>query len=142
LLTVAHDFGWRLAAWAVFSNHYHFVAGSPEGAGDASSLSPMLSRLHERMAKWANKLDETPGRKVWHNFRDTHLTFEKSYFARLNYTHSNAVGHGLVPVASQYPWCSAGWFERTAAPAFVKTIYAFKTDTVKVDDDFDSDPDW
>src|ERR1051326_4702120 len=25
LLTVARDFGWHLEAWAVFSNHYHFV---------------------------------------------------------------------------------------------------------------------
>jgi putative transposase len=142
LLSVAHDFGWRLSAWAVFSNHYHFIAGSPEGSEDATSLSPMLATLHERTAKWTNKLDGTPGRKVWHNFRDTDLTFEKSYFARLNYTHQNAVRHGLVPVASQYPWCSARWFERTATSAQVNTIYAFKTDRVQVDDDFSTSPDW
>jgi putative transposase len=41
-----------------------------------------------------------------------------------------------VPVASQYPWCSSAWFERTASPAQVKTIYSFKLDQVKVDDDF------
>ncbi|HWB03720.1 MAG TPA: hypothetical protein VG796_11905 [Verrucomicrobiales bacterium] len=142
LLAVAHEFGWGLTAWAVFSNHYHLVANSPEDAKDASSLRPMLAQLHETMAKWVNKLDRVPDRKVWHNFRDTHLTFEKSYFARLNYTHQNAVRHGLVHVASHYPWCSAGWFERTAAPLYVKTIYAFKTDTVNVEDDFETDGDW
>jgi len=26
LLAVAHEFALRLEAWAVFSNHYHFVA--------------------------------------------------------------------------------------------------------------------
>jgi putative transposase len=56
-------------------------------------------------------------RKVWHNFWDTRLMYEKSYLARLNYTHQNAVTHRLVPVANQYPWRSAAWFERTAAPA-------------------------
>lgn len=142
LLRVANDFCWRLEAWAVFSNHYHFVARSPDGANGALSLSPMLSGLHERTAKWVNKLDRTTGRKVWHNFRDTHLTFEKSYFARLNYTHQNAVRHGLVLVGSHYPWCSAKWFECTATPAQVQTIYAFKTDAVKVTDDFESNPDW
>jgi len=41
-----------------------------------------------------------------------------------------------VRVANQYPWCSAAWFERVASPAQVKTIYSFKTDQVKVEDDF------
>jgi putative transposase len=41
-----------------------------------------------------------------------------------------------VPVANQYPWCSAAWFERTATPAQIKTIYDLKTDRLQVDDDF------
>jgi putative transposase len=116
LLTVARDFGWRLEAWSVFSNHYHFVAHSPPGPEGARSLSRMLGLLHEKTAKWINRLDNAPGRKVWHNFRETRLTYEKSYLARLNYVHRNPVKHKLVLVASQYPWCSAAWFERTATP--------------------------
>ncbi len=55
--------------------------------------------------------------------------------------HLNAVKHGLVPAANQYRWCSAGWFERTTRPAQVKTIYSFKTDKLKVFDEFDVAPD-
>ena len=44
--------------------------------------------------------------------------------------------NGLVPVANQYPWCSAAWFERTASPAAVKTIYRFKTDRLNIENDF------
>src|SRR5713226_7963253 len=43
LLTVASAFGWRFEAWAVFSNHYHFIGHSPEAAPDASKLSEMLT---------------------------------------------------------------------------------------------------
>ena len=136
------DFGWHLEAWAVFSNHYHFVAQSPSSDKNATSLREMLGLLHEKTAKWINDLDTTPGRKVWHNYRDALLTFEKSYFARLNYTHHNAVKHGLVKQASYYPWCSAGWFERIAPAGQVKTIYSFKTDKVRVADDFDVSEDW
>src|ERR1043166_942376 len=68
---------------------------------------------------------------------ETRLTHPNSYLARLNYVHQNPVKHGLVRVANQYPWCSAGWFERTARPAQVKTIYGFKTDKLKVIDDYD-----
>ena len=142
LLKVAADFGWRLEAWAVFSNHYHFVGHSPAEAETAETLSRMLGLLHEKMAKWINGLDSAPARKVWHNYRETRLTYEKSYLARLNYVHQNPVKHGLVPVANQYPWCSARWFERTATPAQIKTIYRFKTDKLQLPDDFEASPDW
>ena len=82
------------------------------------------------------------GRQVWHNFWETKLTYEKSYLVRLNYVHQNPVKHGLVQFASQYPWCSAGWFERTARAAQVKTIYSLKLDKVKVYDEYEPALDW
>jgi putative transposase len=142
LLRVAHNFGWHLEAWAVFSNHYHFVAHSPAQANDASSLAAMLKTLHVKTGEWINKVEEMPGRQIWFNYRETRLGYRESYLARLNYVHQNPVKHGLVPVANQYPWCSAAWFERTASPAQVKSIYRFKTDKMNVQDDFESSPDW
>jgi putative transposase len=142
LLSVAAEFGWRFEAWAVFSNHYHFVAHSPGDQDSAENLAKMLGLLHEKTAKWINKLDAAPGRKIWHNFWDTRLTYEKSYLTRLNYVHQNAVKHHLVPVANQYPWCSARWFERTATPAQIKTLYRFKTERLSVPDDYEVSADW
>jgi putative transposase len=142
LLTVARDFGWQLEAWAVFSNHYHFVAHSPPIAPDAANLSDMLGVLHVKTAGWINQLDGAPGRQVWFNFRETRLTYQKFYLARLNYVHQNPVKHGLVPVANQYPWCSARWLERSAAPAMVKSIYRFKIDKLQVADDFEPAANW
>ena len=141
LLTVAGDFGWRLEAWAVFSNHYHFVGHSPP---DPAGLSQMLGVLHTKLSAWVNRLDGVSGeRKVWHNYRETRLSYDRSYFARLNYTHQNAVKHGLVTVANQYPWCSAAWYERMASSAMVKSIYRFKIDRLNVGDDgFEPATDW
>ena len=126
--------GWQLEAWAVFSNHYHFVA---HGLADAQSLRAVLTALHSETARELNRFDRAPARQVWHNFWDTRLTFEKSYLARLSYVHYNPVKHGLVPAANQYRWCSAAWFERTATRAQVRTIYSFKTDTLRIHDDYD-----
>jgi len=140
LLRVLQAGGWALEAWAVFPNHYHFVAHSPADADSAKPLSDILAELHRKTAHWVNQLDGTKGRRVWHNFRETRLTYEKSYLARLTYCHQNAVKHGVVRVANQYPWCSAAWFERTARPAQVKTIYALPTDAVQITDDFDVPP--
>jgi putative transposase len=136
LLSLTRDFCWALEAWAVFSNHYHFVAHSPTNSENATSLSQMLGLLHARTAGWINRLEGKPKRKVWHNFWDTKLTYEKSYLARLNYVHQNAVKHGLVHVANQYQWCSARWFEQIASPAMVRSIYRFKIDQLSVRDNF------
>jgi putative transposase len=130
LLTLAKQYRWQLEAWAVFSNHYHIVARGSE----AENLKALLDHLQGETARKLNELDGLEGRQVWYNYWDTKLTYEKSYLARLNYVHRNPVKHGLVAVANQYPWCSASWFERTASPAMVKTIYSFKTDRLKIDD--------
>ena len=133
LLTLAEKYHWQIEAWAVLSNHYHFVC---RGNPDSANLGKYLKHLHADTARELNRLDHEEGRQVWHNFRDTKLTFEKSYLARLNYVHQNAVRHGLVLVANQYRWCSAAWFERVATPAQVQTLYSFKTDEVNVEDDY------
>ena len=134
LLTLARLHGWHLEAWAMFSNHYHFIAHATAGC---SGLGEMLKHLHGETATEINRLDKEPGRQVWFNYWDTQLTYEKSYLARLNYVHQNPVKHRLVRIANQYRWCSAAWFEQTASPAQVQTIYSFKTAKVNVRDDFD-----
>ncbi len=97
----------------------------------------MLGLLREKTAKWVNRLDATPGRKVWYNYWETALTYERSYLARLSYVHRNPVKHGLVAEARDYPWGSARWFEGVATPAQVKTIYSFKVDRLQVQDDYE-----
>jgi len=90
---------WRLEAWAVMANHYHFVALAPQ---NAASLTGMPRTIHAKSAVWVNKEDGTSGRKVWQQFWDTCLTHETSYWARLNYVHSNPVKHGLAKYAEDY----------------------------------------
>jgi putative transposase len=133
LFDCANEFGWKLRAWAVLANHYHFVAASPT---DPQTLGRLLGKLHMQTAKQLNLWDQTPGRKVWFQFWDSHITYERSYLARLNYVNQNPVRHGIVPVAENYKWCSASWFVRKAPSAFVNTVKSFKIDRVSVPDDF------
>jgi len=134
LMTLSDHYGWQLQAWALFSNHYHMIATSPEEGG--GNLSKMLSHLHTVSARYVNGLDEAPARKVWHNYRDTPLTYEASYYARLHYVIENPVKHGLVTAADQYPWCSASWFATHSSPAFQNTVRSFKYDRIKIEDDY------
>ncbi|OVE73498.1 hypothetical protein BVX94_03715 [bacterium B17] len=125
--------GWDLHAWALLSNHYHFIASSPF---EPSSLRRMISKLHTLSARDLNERDRQPGRKVWFQYFDTHITFVNSYFPRLKYVHRNPEHHGVVARAENYPWCSASWFERTAQTSFQKTVEGFKTNTISVKDEF------
>lgn len=133
LFSCAVEFGWALHAWAALSNHYHFVASSPQ---DPTSLKKMLSKLHTLSAREFNLQDGTPGRKVWFQYFDTHITYLPSYYARLKYVHENPVHHEVVSCAANYRWCSAGWFERMTDAAFRKTVQGFKTDRIQVVDAF------
>jgi putative transposase len=132
LLRAAKEFGIQLEAWAVFSNHYHIVA---HVASDLGRLREFLSSVHTETAAAINRVDGQPNRRIWYQFWDTRLTFEKSYLARLHYVHENAVKHRLVAKAVDYSWCSAAWFEREASLTALKTIRSFKIDRVKVEDD-------
>ena len=133
LLKLSENFNWKLLSWAIFANHYHFI-GKPQKT--AENLPDFISNLHTISARYVNENDGTPNRKIWWQYWDSALTHHYSYLARLNYVNQNAVRHGLVGLATDYPWCSASWFERTAPTAFKKAVFSFKIDKVNVLDDF------
>jgi putative transposase len=122
-----------LQAWCLFPNHYHLVITADEGV----RLRKMLGRFYVDSAKAINRCGDTEGRRVWYQFRDVQLTFERSWLARLKYTHENAVHHGVVTDALNYRWCSASWFAATARPAFVETVRRIKVDRISVYDEYD-----
>lgn len=133
LFARAAEFGWQMQAWAVLPNHYHFVAASPE---DPGTLRRFLAKLHMTSAKQLNEWDDMPGRKVWYQYWDSHITFERSYLARLNYVHHNPVHHRVTDNALEYRWCSARWFFENAPSALVATVKSCNTDKLEVADDF------
>ncbi|MGH9404494.1 MAG: transposase [Terriglobia bacterium] len=137
LLGLAETYQWELQAWAVFPNHYHFVALSP---AQPASLVPFIRHFHSITAIEANRWHATPGCKVWFQYWETTLTYPKSYFARLSYVHRNAVHHNVVREPSLYPWCSAAWLERRADTSFHKRIMQMKINRVSVEDDFEVAP--
>jgi putative transposase len=133
LLKLAENYRWCLEAWAIFANHYHFIAQSPE---NPQSLRRFITHFHAMSAKMLNQLQNSPGRRVWYQYWDSRITFQNSYLARLNYVIQNPVKHKVVSCANQYKWCSASWFENNATPAYFKAVTSFKIDSINVIDDF------
>jgi len=133
LFRYASEFGWNLRAWAVLSNHYHFIAASP---ADAATLRNSSANFTAKPLGSLIAGTKRTGGRSGSSFWDSHITFERSYLARLKYVHHNPAVHGVVPVAENYKWCSAAWFAQTAPAALVNTVNSFKIDQVNVPDDF------
>jgi putative transposase len=133
LLELASKYGWNLEAWAIFSNHYHFIAQSP---ADSKTLKKFITHLHASSARHINLKDNVPGRKVWHEFWETQITFQRSYLARLNYVMQNPVKHKMVERASDYQWCSANWFKKHASKSYYKSVVSLNIDSVHMMDEF------
>jgi putative transposase len=133
LLELADRYGWSLQAWAVLPNHCHFVALAPD---DPHNLPQLMRHLHSTTARELNRLDGCAGRRVWYQYWDRLITYQRSYLARLKYVLQNPLKHGVAQEPSAYRWCSAGWFQRTAPEAFRKTVEGLKVDGVNVADDF------
>jgi len=135
LLDQTAECNWMLDAWAVFSNHYHFI-GSP---GDkARQLPDLVRRIHSSTARHVNLRDQSVDRRVWFQYWDTTLTYEASYLARIKYVQQNPVRHGLVSVADQYPYCSAALFAQRAPAELQRRLLGFRIDKVNVTDPYDS----
>jgi len=122
-----------LRAWALFPNHYHLIILTyPE----SRPLKSFMNHFHSMSARKLNMLTQLPGRKVWFQYWDTQLTYQASYYTRLNYVMNNPVKHGLVQSAEEYPWCSAKWFKENSTEGHYRTIKSFKSDKISIVDDY------
>ena len=126
-------FSWSLEAWAVLPNHYHFIAQAPE---NAYNLRQFMQGLHSLAARFINHVDGIGGRRVWYNYWDSCITYEKSYLARLHYVHCNPVKHGIVTAPAEYPFCSYQWFVEHTDPEFQNIVFSQPCDKISVMDDF------
>ena len=74
--------------------------------------------------------------KIFYNYRDTCITYEKSYYARLNYIWYNPVKHGYVD--SPEKWKFGSYYSRfwKDVEEMQRLMKKYPFDKVKVKDDF------
>ena len=80
-----------------------------------------------------NKIDGIKGRQVMYNYWDTCITYERSYWARLNYINHNPMKHGYVDSAEDYPFCS---YHHAIKEQWEEYEEKYPWDLVKESDDF------
>ena len=122
LLSLQKEFykhNWKIEDWVILDNHYHLMANAPQ---EAETLPSIIKKVHRFAALWIkknfdlesiNNVNGAPtwsvkpkSEKIFYNYWDTCITFEKSYFARLNYIWYNPVKHGYVKSPDQWEFGS------------------------------------
>ena len=104
ILKSCQRYGWNLEDWVILDNHYHLMLESPE---NADSLPLLVKAAHKFTSIWLRKNKEVDtSKKIFHNYWDSCITYERSYFARLNYVYFNPVKHVYVSHPKDYPFGS------------------------------------
>jgi len=127
--------GWALEDWVILHNHYHVMVNSPE---NVESLSAIIRDIHKFTAMWIKKnvpktLNED---KIWWNYWDTCITYERSYYSRLNYLWNNPVKHGLVEKAEDWEYGSFYYRYQKGKEYIDNLRKEYPFDKVNVKDDF------
>jgi len=135
LFKACENHGWKLEDWVILDNHYHIMLDAPEGA---LNLSELVAEYHKFTAMIIKKdtQEAVTSKRIFNNYWDTCITYEKSYYARLNYLYNNPVKHGYVPHAQDYKWGSFYFRYRSDYKYIEKLIKEFPCDKISINDDF------
>jgi len=127
-------FNWELEDWVILDNHIHMMIHAPE---KAETLSNVMNNFHRFTAIWLSKHGiQKIGQKYFHNYWDTCITFEKSYFARLNYIWMNPVKHGYVDSPEKWKFGSYYYRFKEEAEEIKQLMKKYPFDKLKIRDDF------
>ena len=125
---------WELEDWVILDNHIHIMVNAPE---DVATLSNVMNNFHRFTANWLSKHQIKRIReKYFHNYRDTCITFEKSYFTRLNYIWYNPVKHNYVDSPEKWEFGSYFYRFNEEYEEIQRIINKYPCDKVKIKDDF------
>jgi REP element-mobilizing transposase RayT len=91
---------WLVGRYIILPDHMHLFCAP--GRHDALSLQRWVVFWKGHVSKrWPDPVQQP----IWHpNFWDTQLRLGQSYSQKWDYVRNNAVRHGLVPAAEDWPY--------------------------------------
>ncbi|MFA6098889.1 MAG: transposase [Patescibacteria group bacterium] len=104
-----------LHAWVALPNHYHILFA----LGKGTELSKIIKFINGGSSYDINKLDNTPGHKIWWNYWDRCIHEEKDFFKRFNYIHHNPVKHGYAAANGNYMFSSYNYYKNKLGKEFL-----------------------
>jgi putative transposase len=111
------------------------MANAPENAGN---LARIMNNIHKFIGLWIRKniKEAEKAKRIMYNYWDSCITYEASYFTRLNYIWKNPVKHGYVKVLEDWKFGSYISRMEDRKEELEKIKNSFPCDKVNVRDDF------
>ncbi len=134
LVKTINHFNWILEDWVILDNHLHLMMTAPE---DATNLPELMHNITRFSANWLSKHGvKKIERQYFHNYWDTCITYERSYYCRLNYIWNNPVKHGYVEYPEDWEYGSYFYRIRELENDTHKIMNNYPIDRIHVEDDF------
>jgi len=149
----------QLYSWVILNNHYHILFTLPivdcridendpsvdgefcyEGDKDSKYfLVEFIRKMHKDTARILNKLDNTPGRKVWYQYWDYCVRNEIDFWKHFNYILKNPLKHKLaenIEESFSYEFSSnSTWLEKFSFDGLVEGLIKYKVKDVLYDEE-------
>jgi putative transposase len=138
LESIVKGFGqenWIIEDWVILDNHYHIMA---QASDHAYRLPKIIKEIHRfsalRLKRYFERLNSV--KIVWYNYWDTCITYENSYFARLNYIWNNPVKHGYVK--NPIEWKFGSYYHRfkNESEYLTQIRKKYPSDRINIDDNY------
>jgi len=101
-------------AYCVMTTHFHLLVRSPKGR-----LSDAMQWTEDLYARWFNRSRRRDGALFRGRFKSVPIRSNAHWSAALAYLDRNPVDAHIVPVPSEYPWCSARHYARASGPRWL-----------------------
>jgi putative transposase len=125
-------FSWILEDWVILDNHLHIMVKSPQ---DSTSLGKVMNNFYRFTANWLSKNSiRKIKQKYFHNYWDKCISYESSYYSRINYIWFNPVKHGYVD--SPEKWQFGSYHFRFHKDKIDRRIKKYPFDKLDIADDF------
>ncbi|MBU2542869.1 hypothetical protein KJ785_04905 [Patescibacteria group bacterium] len=102
-------------------------------------LVEFVRKLHKDTSRELNKIDITPGRKVWHQYWDYCIRNETDFWKHFNYILKNPLKHKLAKNIEEsfiYKFSSNPiWLERFSFDGLVEGLVKYKVKEVWYDEE-------
>jgi len=129
------NYNWKLEDWVILDNHYHLMLESDE---HPESLGSIIGNIHRYSSLWIKKNVNASKdiSKIWHNYWDKCLTFESSYYTRLNYIWYNPVKHGYVDEPEKWKFGSYYYRYKSEKEYLDKLKIEYPFNGLMIEDDY------
>jgi len=123
--TLIKDYTIQTYHWILWSNHYHALIYVPIG----DTLPRLINRLHSTMTLKLNRIDNTPGRKIWNQYWDHCVRNEVDFWKHFNYITANPVKHQWckdLAIGFTYPHSgNPQWVQKQGTDFLYERIWSY-----------------